>query len=95
MLGCVCYVLSDFISLNKLSLSYYFDNYFMLFWFIFGDDGNSMSQSQMIPSIGSNWTLVPELYQALPVYGQCSAQVNWSKALFTDFITLFDKFILL
>ncbi len=34
MLGCVCYVLSDFISLNKLSLSY-FDNYFMLFHLVY------------------------------------------------------------
>jgi hypothetical protein len=44
-------------------------------WFIFGGDGNTIPQSQMLQSINSTWTLGPQLYQSTSVYGQCNVQV--------------------
>jgi hypothetical protein len=44
-------------------------------WFIFGGDGNTIPQSQMLQSINSTWTLGPQLYQSKSVYAQCNIQV--------------------
>jgi hypothetical protein len=44
-------------------------------WFIFGGEGNLLTTSQKLRTLGSNWEVGPELYQGKTVRQQCSLQV--------------------
>jgi hypothetical protein len=52
-------------------------------FFIFGGDGNNWVQTQTLHVANGNWQYGPDLYERLPVRGQCYFQVG------TDFYASF------
>jgi hypothetical protein len=60
-----------------MAKSYYSNSVFVpnQGWFIFGGAGNSLKNSQKLPTISSSWEVGPYLYQGRPVSQQCSLQV--------------------